>query len=127
MIKLYLIVLLCLSSIFGQINQPYPPVNLVSLPTAGTLPRGYFAFENIFTNDPFASIDIEAVGKLVEIATKEGLKGNKKLKIGICGEHGGDPESIKFFEKIKLDYVSCSPYRIPIARLSAAQASIEQG
>ena len=83
--------------------------------------------ENIFTNDPFASIDIKAVGKLVEIATKEGLKGNKKLKIGICGEHGGDPESIKFFEKIKLDYVSCSPYRIPIARLSAAQASIEQG
>ena len=83
--------------------------------------------ENIFTNDPFASIEIEAVGKLVEIATKEGLKGNKKLKIGICGEHGGDPESIKFFEKIKLDYVSCSPYRIPIARLSAAQASIEQG
>ena len=80
--------------------------------------------KNIFQVDPFVSIDIKAVGKLIELATHAGLAGNKDIKIGICGEHGGDPESIIFFEKIGLDYVSCSPYRIPIAKLSAAQACI---
>ena len=82
---------------------------------------------NILDHDPFQSLDISGVGQLVSLAVNKGRKIRKDLKIGICGEHGGDPESIKFFEKIKLDYVSCSPYRIPIARLSAAQASIEQG
>ena len=80
--------------------------------------------KEIFHEDPFSSIDIKAVGKLVELATESGLVGNKKIKIGICGEHGGDPKSIIFFEKIGLDYVSCSPYRIPVAKLSAAQACI---
>ena len=78
--------------------------------------------KEIFHEDPFSSIDTKAVGKLVELATESGLVGNKKIKIGICGEHGGDPKSIIFFEKIGLDYVSCSPYRIPVAKLSAAQA-----
>ena len=80
--------------------------------------------KEIFHEDPFSSIDTKAVGKLVELATESGLVGNKKIKIGICGEHGGDPKSIIFFEKIGLDYVSCSPYRIPVAKLSAAQACI---
>ena len=83
--------------------------------------------KEIFHEDPFSSIDIKAVGKLVELATESGLVGNKKIKIGICGEHGGDPKSIIFFEKIGLDYVSCSPYRIPVAKLSAAQARINGG
>ena len=80
--------------------------------------------KEIFHEDPFSSIDTKAVGKLVKLATESGLVGNKKIKIGICGEHGGDPKSIIFFEKIGLDYVSCSPYRIPVAKLSAAQACI---
>ena len=82
--------------------------------------------KKIFQVDPFTSIDTKAVGKLIELATHSGLAGNKDIKIGICGEHGGDPESIIFFEKIGLDYVSCSPYRIPIAKLSAAQACIQE-
>ena len=64
------------------------------------------------------------MGNLIEIASKEGKKQNKKIKLGICGEHGGDPKSIKFCSKIGLDYVSCSPYRVPGARLAAAQAEI---
>ena len=81
----------------------------------------------IFERDPFASIDIEGVGKLIEIAKDKGRGANARLKLGICGEHGGDPASIAFCEKIGLDYVSCSPYRVPIARLAAAQASIREG
>jgi len=77
----------------------------------------------IFTVDPFVSID-EGVKDLVEIAVEKGKKQNKKLKLGICGEHGGDPKSIHFCTKIGLNYVSCSPYRVPIARLSAAQAEL---
>ena len=77
----------------------------------------------IFEVDPFISID-DGVGNLIEIASKEGKKQNKKIKLGICGEHGGDPKSIKFCSKIGLDYVSCSPYRVPGARLAAAQAEI---
>ena len=72
--------------------------------------------------DPFVSIDIEGVGKLIEIAAERGRKRRPDIKLGICGEHGGDPESVAFCEKIGLDYVSCSPYRVPIARLAAAQA-----
>jgi len=83
--------------------------------------------KEIFHEDPFSSIDTKAVGKLIELATESGLVGNKKINIGICGEHGGDPKSIVFFEKIGLDYVSCSPYRIPVAKLSAAQARINGG
>ena len=79
----------------------------------------------IFENDPFVTIDIDGVGALVKIAAEEGVKSNNTLKLGICGEHGGDPKSIDFFHKAGLQYVSCSPYRVPIARLSAAQAKIK--
>ncbi len=79
----------------------------------------------IFDVDPFVSID-NGVGDLIEIAALRGKKQNKKLKLGICGEHGGDPKSIEFCSKVGLDYVSCSPYRVPVARLSAAQAQIKK-
>ena len=79
----------------------------------------------IFDIDPFISID-EGVGDLIEIATLRGNKQNKKIKLGICGEHGGDPKSIHFCSKIGLNYVSCSPYRVPVARLSAAQAELKK-
>jgi pyruvate,orthophosphate dikinase len=78
----------------------------------------------IFSIDPFVSID-DGVADLVEIAVEKGKKQNKKLKLGICGEHGGDPKSIEFCSKVGLNYVSCSPYRVPIARLAAAQAEIK--
>ncbi|MBQ7480363.1 MAG: pyruvate, phosphate dikinase [Lachnospiraceae bacterium] len=80
----------------------------------------------IFENDPFARLDQSGVGKLMEMAIKLGKPVNQKLHVGICGEHGGDPTSIEFCNKIGLDYVSCSPFRVPIARLAAAQAAIAQ-
>ena len=79
----------------------------------------------IFDIDPFVSID-DGVGDLIKIATDKGRKQNKKIKLGICGEHGGDPKSIEFCAKTGLDYVSCSPYRVPVARLAAAQAQIKK-
>ena len=79
----------------------------------------------IFSKDPFISIDERGVGELIKIATERGRKQKKSLKLGICGEHGGDPASIEFCEKTKLHYVSCSPYRVPIARLAAAQAYLK--
>ena len=79
---------------------------------------------NILLGDPFQSLDIKGVGKLVTMAVKYGRKVNPSIKIGICGEHGGDPDSIHFCRNNGLDYVSCSPYRVPIARLSAAQAEL---
>ena len=79
----------------------------------------------IFDIDPFVSID-DGVGDLIEIASAKGKKQNKKIKLGICGEHGGDPKSIHFCSKTGLDYVSCSPYRVPIARLAAAQAQLKK-
>ena len=78
----------------------------------------------IFENDPFARLDQSGVGKLMEMAIKLGKPVNEKLHVGICGEHGGDPTSVEFCHKIGLDYVSCSPFRVPIARLAAAQAAI---
>ncbi len=78
----------------------------------------------IYENDPFAKLDQVGVGKLMEMAIKLGRGANKKLHVGICGEHGGDPSSVEFCDKIGLDYVSCSPFRVPIARLAAAQAAI---
>jgi pyruvate,orthophosphate dikinase len=80
----------------------------------------------IFQKDPFVSIDEDGVGELVRIAAERGRKTREKLKLGICGEHGGDPASIAFCEKVGLDYVSCSPYRVPIARLAAAQAALHK-
>jgi pyruvate, orthophosphate dikinase len=79
----------------------------------------------IFSIDPFISID-DGVGDLIEIAVKKGRETNKKIKLGICGEHGGDPKSIHFCSNVGLDYVSCSPYRVPIARLAAAQAELSK-
>ncbi|MCW5771071.1 MAG: pyruvate, phosphate dikinase [Rhodospirillaceae bacterium] len=80
--------------------------------------------QGIFEHDPFVTIDVEGVGELVRIGTERGRKTRPKLKVGICGEHGGDPASIAFCEDAGLDYVSCSPYRVPIARLAAAQAAL---
>ena len=78
----------------------------------------------IFNKDPFISIDERGVGELIKIAAERGKKQKKSLKLGICGEHGGDPSSIEFCAKVGLDYVSCSPYRVPVARLAAAQANL---
>jgi pyruvate,orthophosphate dikinase len=74
--------------------------------------------------NPFATIDQTGVGQLVDIAVTKGRKTRPDIKLGICGEHGGDPSSIQFFEKVGLNYVSCSPYRVPVARLAAAQAAL---
>ncbi len=84
----------------------------------------HYAELEIVKNNPFATIDQSGVGQLVEIAVKKGRATRPKIKLGICGEHGGDPASIHFFEKVGLDYVSASPYRVPVARLAAAQAAI---
>ena len=83
--------------------------------------------KGILDVNPFESIDQTGVGRLVELATREGREANPKLKVGVCGEHGGDPASIAFFAKVGLDYVSCSPFRVPIARLAAAQAALGSG
>jgi pyruvate,orthophosphate dikinase len=80
--------------------------------------------QGIVDTDPFVSIDVDGVGELVSIAVERGRGTNADIKLGICGEHGGDPASIRFCESVGLDYVSCSPYRVPIARLAAAQAAV---
>ena len=80
----------------------------------------------IFENDPFAKLDQTGVGKLMNMAVTLGRPVNQKLHVGICGEHGGDPTSVEFCHKIGLDYVSCSPFRVPIARLAAAQAALSE-
>jgi pyruvate,orthophosphate dikinase len=80
----------------------------------------------IFKIDPFVSLDQDGVGELIRIASRRGRQINKRIKLGICGEHGGDPKSIEFCSRIELDYVSCSPFRVPIAKLAAAQASLKK-
>ena len=90
---------------------------------AGKFLNAYYD-SKIFENDPFAKLDQTGVGKLMNLACKDGRANNSKLHIGICGEHGGDPTSVEFCHKLGLDYVSCSPFRVPIARLAAAQAAI---
>ncbi len=80
----------------------------------------------VFTKNPFASLDQNGVGQLVKIAIEKGRATRPDIKLGICGEHGGDPDSVKFFHRVGLNYVSCSPYRVPVARLAAAQAAIEE-
>jgi pyruvate,orthophosphate dikinase len=82
--------------------------------------------KGIIEQDPFVTLDIDGVGELVRIASDKGRATRPDIKLGICGEHGGDPASVKFCEQIGLDYVSCSPFRVPIARLAAAQAAIEK-
>jgi pyruvate,orthophosphate dikinase len=85
---------------------------------------GIYQRLGIFEQDPFVSIDTQGVGELIRIAAERGRKTRPGLKLGICGEHGGDPASIRFCNEVGLDYVSCSPYRVPIARLAAAQAEL---
>ena len=80
--------------------------------------------KKIFDKDPFQAIDRKGVGKLMRMAVELGRKERPNIKLGICGEHGGEPASVEFCHDIGLDYVSCSPYRVPIARLSAAQAAL---
>ncbi len=91
---------------------------------AGGFLRDYYD-NKVYEFDPFASIDTNGVGKLVAMAAKLGRSTKENLKLGVCGEHGGDPKSIEFFDSVGLDYVSCSPFRVPIARLAAAQATIK--
>ena len=92
---------------------------------AGKFLNAYYDTK-IFENDPFAKLDQNGVGKLMEMSIRLGRPANAKLHVGICGEHGGDPSSVEFCNKIGLDYVSCSPFRVPIARLAAAQAAISE-
>ena len=87
----------------------------------------YYYDRKIYENDPFAKLDQEGVGKLVKMAAELGRKTRPDLHLGICGEHGGDPSSVEFCHRVGLDYVSCSPFRVPIARLAAAQAAIKDG
>lgn len=85
----------------------------------------YYIQKGIYPQNPFQVLDWEGVGKLIEIAIEKGRKTQPKIKLGVCGEHGGDPDSIKYCHRVGLDYVSCSPYRVPIARLAAAQATLQ--
>jgi pyruvate,orthophosphate dikinase len=82
----------------------------------------FYAEKGILPQDPFVSVDQAGVGQLIRMGTEKGRSVNPGLKVGVCGEHGGDPASISFFNEVGLDYVSCSPFRVPIARLAAAQA-----
>jgi len=93
---------------------------------AGKFLNAYYEAK-IFENDPFAKLDQNGVGQLMEMAVTKGKKVRPTMHTGICGEHGGDPMSVEFCHKIGLDYVSCSPFRVPIARLAAAQAAIKDG
>ena len=93
---------------------------------AGKFLGGYYD-QKIFESDPFAKLDQDGVGKLMKMAVTLGKSVNPALHCGICGEHGGDPTSVEFCHQIGLDYVSCSPFRVPIARLAAAQAAIKEG
>jgi pyruvate,orthophosphate dikinase len=87
---------------------------------------GAYTENEIFKKNPFATLDQTGVGQLVQIAIEKGRKTRPDIKLGICGEHGGEPESVKFCHRVGLSYVSCSPYRVPVARLAAAQAAIEE-
>ena len=93
---------------------------------AGKFLDSYYQ-NKIYESDPFAKLDQTGVGQLVEMAVEKGRKTRPNIKLGICGEHGGEPSSIEFCNRIGLDYVSCSPFRVPIARLAAAQAAIKAG
>jgi pyruvate, orthophosphate dikinase len=90
---------------------------------AGTFLGDYTA-KGLLAANPFATIDAEGTGELIEIAVTRGRAARPDMKIGICGEHAGDPASISFFEKAGLTYISCSPFRVPVARLAAAQAAL---
>ena len=81
--------------------------------------------KGLLKKDPFQAVDQDGVGRLVALASEEGRKANPKLNIGVCGEHGGEPSSIEFFHNAGVDYVSCSPFRVPVAIISAAQAQLK--
>ena len=93
---------------------------------AGRFMRDYVN-RGVFREDPFHSLDLEGVGELMLMAARRGRARNPDLTLGLCGEHGGDPASITFCQEVGLDYVSCSPFRVPIARLAAAQAALGGG
>ena len=93
---------------------------------AGTFLKQYVD-EGIYDADPFQTLDRSGVGELVRIAVVKGRQARPKIKLGICGEHGGDPASVEYFHLVGLDYVSCSPFRVPVARLAAAHAAIKHG
>jgi pyruvate,orthophosphate dikinase len=97
----------------------------ISRDDAGSF-MGIYKEKGIVEQDPFVRLDTEGVGELIEIAAERGRKTRKDIKMGICGEHGGNPQSIHFCQQVGLSYVSCSPYRVPIARLAAAQAVLAQ-
>ncbi|MEP7091977.1 MAG: putative PEP-binding protein, partial [Nocardioidaceae bacterium] len=88
---------------------------------------GTYLDKGIFGVSPFESLDVEGVGRLVRYAAYKGREARPDLHLGICGEHGGDPDSIHFFDEVGLDYVSCSPFRIPVARLEAGRSAAERG
>ncbi|MEM2389281.1 MAG: putative PEP-binding protein, partial [Ignisphaera sp.] len=85
----------------------------------------FYLQEKVLPANPFETIDVKGVGKLIEIAVNMARENNPKIEIGICGEHGGDPTSILFLHRVGLDYVSASPFRVPVARLAAAQATLK--
>ena len=89
------------------------------------LPNCRLLNRKIVQQDPFVSLDQRAVGRLIKIALEDSRDGKKGIKYGICGEHGGDPKSIRFCHEVGLDYVSCSPFRVPVARIAAAQAAVD--
>ena len=81
--------------------------------------------KGILADDPFQTVDQEGIGQLITIGIQKGRSTNKALEVGICGEHGGDPRSVEFCHRVNMDYVSCSPFRVPIAKLAAAQAALK--
>jgi phosphoenolpyruvate synthase/pyruvate phosphate dikinase len=132
--KLFVIVALALVAIAPAMAQmearEYASTHVATAAASNTYAlRGellsVYVDKGIFPRDPFVSLDIEGVGQLVELAAERGRATRPDIKLGICGEHGGDPNSVKFCHKIGLTYVSCSPYRVPVARLAAAQAALE--
>ena len=87
----------------------------------------HYVESGVYQDDPFQVLDRDGVGRLIALATREGRAAKPGLKVGVCGEHGGDPTSVEFFHDTGLDYVSCSPYRVPVARLAAARAALTEG
>ena len=91
---------------------------------AGNFLKDYYD-KKIYEQDPFAKLDQKGVGSLIKVAIEKAKSTRPNLKLGVCGEHGGDPSSVEFFHNVGLDYVSCSPFRVPVARLAAAQAQVK--
>ena len=105
----------------GQTKAPPPCRQRTTRPATATP----YLESGILKDDPFISIDREGIGQLIRIGVERGRSTRPDIKLGICGEHGGDPKSVMFCDEVGLDYVSCSPFRVPVARLAAAQAAIQ--